>query len=168
MTPLDWTLSVLAAVSAIVSISILLRRNAHRSNFDDREREDCVSDIRAMNTYNSYFMTAIVVFFGFAFGATAGGSGNQLPHSALMMLSVSFLSASAGMFYVPIRKLKSGAAEVTPSSLSAIRSRWVAVIICSQLTVIFCAWGVLNIVIGHIIHDLSRVHPSTLPAIVPG
>ena len=142
----------LATLTVLASLAVLLRREAYRTDFDERLRDDYVGDIRAMNTYNSYFMTAIVVFFGFAFGATNGGSQNDLPHSALMMLSLAFVAASAALYYVPVRKI-SGANPNDRAPIRAIHSRWLAVIICSQLTVILCVFGVLTIVGGHFLSD---------------
>jgi hypothetical protein len=156
MNGVEWTFSLLGITVSVTSVAILLMRDAHREEFDERSRDDYVGDIRAMNTYNSYFMTAIVVFFGFVFGATSGGRNNDIPHSALTMLSLAFVAAASAMYYVPVRKTSSTTDSNDRNQRRGIHGRWLAAIICSQLTVILCVFGVLNIVVSHFASDRAR------------
>ena len=101
----------------------------------ERDFDYCVADIRAMNTYNSYMLTAILVFFGFVLD----GGWVLLPECALELLLFAFGFASAAIFFIPVKKPP----YLEPSS--GILRLWIYTLILSQTTVIFTVTAVAYI-----------------------
>ncbi len=104
----------------------------YRVQKDVRDFEYCIQDIRALNTYNSYFLAALVVFFGLVMekGATI------VPKSSLLLLALAFVTASASIFFIPLKKPEKG-----PGSA---RGLWLYTLLLQQLTVILTVLGVLS------------------------
>lgn len=119
---------------ALLVFNVMRWKTIWRS--DDRDWNDCVGDIRAMNTYNSYFMGGIMVFVGLVTGAS--NDLTALPVTAFIMLITAFLFAASAIFFFPIRKKGT---EAT----SGMRIRWFWVLYPSQCTVLFSTGGFVNI-----------------------
>ena len=54
----------IASAGCIVSLTYTSLHWYFRIRYDARDFECIIADIRAMNTYNSYFLAATLVFFG--------------------------------------------------------------------------------------------------------
>lgn len=102
---------------------------------DGRDFEDCIADIRAMNTYNSYFLAGILIFFGLIIekGITF------VPKSSLYLLIFAFISASLAIIFIPLKKPFYGAGKA--------KYLWLHTLIFTQFTVVLTAVGVLNAII---------------------
>jgi len=89
-----------------------------------------------MNTYNSYFLAAMFVFFGLIIekGVTL------IPKSSLGLLVLAFFSASASIFFIPLKKY-SGYDQCSARRL------WLYTLVLSQFTVILTVVGVLSAII---------------------
>lgn len=105
---------------------------------DSRTHEECWGDVRAMNTYNSYFMSAIVVFFGLVVDKGL----DTVPISALIMFLAAFVSASSAIFFFPVQRPRDGA--VSPG----VRRRWFCALVPTQWTVILGTGAVVNIAVS--------------------
>lgn len=97
---------------------------------ETREYDELVGDIRAMNQYSSYFLSAIIVLFGVTFETGA----RVLPDTALVLYAATMVTAAAAIFFIPIEK---GGAE-------RARRLWLAKLIPSQWTVILAVIGTLD------------------------
>jgi hypothetical protein len=137
---LDNTLLTIAVGLCLLSFVWSLLR-AQQIGTDARSYEDCVQDLRAMNTYNSYFISAIIVFLGVALDKGL----EKLPKPVLMMLLAAFCFATFSMFFFPVQKPQ---APTTVSS--AIRMRWLLALIPTQWTVIMVTCAVINILLPHL------------------
>jgi uncharacterized membrane protein len=119
--------------------SWVIRRGA-----DNRTYEDFIRDIGEINHNNSYFVGAILIFFGFAF--TRG----ELPHVALGLLLVAFIFGSVSLFFFPVVKPASSASSSVRPSLRWVRRFWLFKVVTSQCCVIFAVFGIYNAMIDQI------------------
>ena len=108
-------------------------------NVGSRNFDYCISDIRAMNTYNSYMLVGTMIFLGFAVEKTPA-----IPNTALFLLLLSFLSASIAIFFYPIQK------PTGNGDSSAARILWLKTLIPTQWTVIFAVFGITYAVISRV------------------
>lgn len=91
-----------------------------------------------MNTYNSYFLAAIMIFIGFAIDKGT----DVLPGSALVIFLLAFIFAAFAIFFFPLKRPKDG---MTPESM---RRLWLLTLISSQWVVILSAGGIANAVLS--------------------
>lgn len=105
---------------------------------DTRTYDDSVGDIRAMNTYNSYFLAAIVIFLGVTQDQPLFGG---VPSVSLVLMAAALLSAAVALFYIPSKK---PAHEGAPTNVKRI---WLAKLLPTQWTVILAVSGVLSSVV---------------------
>lgn len=108
---------------------------------DARSYDDCIQDLRAMNTYNSYFISAIIVFLGLALDKGL----EKLPQSALLMFLAAFCFAALSMFFFPVRKPHDPA-----MASSGIRVRWMVSLIPTQWTIILVTCAAINTLVPHL------------------
>jgi hypothetical protein len=108
---------------------------------DHRVHRDYINDVRAMNRYNSYFVGAIVIFFGLFFNRTAAA----LPNTGVVLLLLGFLSGALSLFFFPFKM-----PPETEASVGHIRGYWIFKVVASQCTVIFTALGITNAVVHKI------------------
>lgn|GEM_PF-1485605 len=141
MKSTDMILLIIAIGACGFSYVLTHRHWVKRVKADVRSFDCCIGDIRAMNTYNSYFMAAIVIFLGF----TLGNGTEILPKSCLGMLLSAFLFAATSMFFIPLEKPTGD-----ESSLSAKRY-WLFVVVLSQWVVILCVLGIVNAVLPRLL-----------------
>lgn len=132
----DTILSVIALGSCIFSITWTFRYWIKRIKTDTRSFDDCINDIRAMNTYNSYFLAAIIVFFGFTVNKSV-----VLPKSSLIMLLAAFIFAAFSIFFIPLRK------SAADSGAASAKALWLYTLLLSQLVVILCVFGIVNVIL---------------------
>ncbi len=109
-----------------------------RMDFVNRNFDYCVNDIRTMNTYNSYFLAAIMIFIGFAIDKGT----DVLPASALVIFLLAFIFAAFAIFFFPLKRSKDG---MTPESM---RRLWLLTLVSSQWVVILSAGGIANAVLS--------------------
>jgi len=127
------------AVIACICSAFLSARHWHKCVYTDcRTFDDCINDIRAMNTYNSYFFSAIVIFFGFTIGE---GKDIVSTSSAIMLLSA-FVFASCAIFFIPFKK------SINNNDVASknIKWLWLYTLLLSQWTVISCVFGVISVI----------------------
>ena len=144
-TLLDSILIEISIVLCVTSLAFDIWRWFRCIKTDQRTYDDCVNDIRAMNTYNSYFIAAIIIFFGLV----ADKGAHSLPISALIMFLASFLCAASAMFFFPIQKTASSATN------PAVRKRWLLVLIPSQWTIVLFTCGLLDVAITLLLQGKS-------------
>jgi hypothetical protein len=104
---------------------------------DARDFKSIIEDIRAMNTYNSYFFAGILLFFGLIIGKGL----TDVPKSSLDLLLLAFLFASASIFFIPLKKPQD------KQPIDNAKRLWLSNLILSQFTVILTVLGVLNAII---------------------
>lgn len=129
----------LAMVSCMVSAGWAVWRWRRNIRDDARTYDDHVGDIRAMNTYNSYFLAGILVFLGLALERAA----QAVPTTAIVLLLLAFTSASVSIFYVPLDR-RAGHEPVNPRG----RIIWLVKLIATNWTVIFSFLGVVRVAMG--------------------
>ena len=131
MDRIIWIAVMLCGISAMFSTVYWKLK----IKFDARDFPVCIDDIRAMNTYNSYFLAGILIFFGLIIekGITF------VPKSSLYLLIFAFISASLAIIFIPVKKPSSGAGKA--------KYLWLYTLIFTQFTVILTAVGVLNVII---------------------
>lgn len=127
----------IAVAGCVVSLIYTSLHWYFRVRNDARDFEYIITDIRAMNTYNSYFLAAILVFFGLIIEK---GITTIVPKSSLVLLTFAFLFASASIFFIPMKKPQDRADKATNA-----RKLWLYTLILSQFTVILTVLGVLGI-----------------------
>ena len=89
-----------------------------------------------MNTYNSYFFAAGLVFFGLIIDKGIG----IVPKSSVVLLIFAFLTASAAIFFIPLKKTSN-------KNCPAAKKLWLYTLLLSQFTVILTVVGVLSAVV---------------------
>ena len=141
MSSIDMILSIIAIGACMFSAICSLRYWNNKIKPDIRSFDECMNDIRAMNTYNSYFLTAIIIFFGF----TIDEGVDILPKSSLFMLLIAFICASLAIFFIPLAKTKFDECEKNAKTL------WIYTLLPSQWTVILCAFGITNAVMSKLL-----------------
>jgi hypothetical protein len=124
---------VIAGLLSLLSLVVSLWRFKGICS-DRRSFDDYVQEIRAMNTYNSYFISAIIVFLALVLDKGM----DKLPHGSLNMLLIALFCSAFSVFFFPIRKPRPGAPSL------GIRIRWVCVLIPAQWTVILVTCAALN------------------------
>ena len=105
-----------------------------------RSFDYCISDIRAMNTYNSYMLVGTMIFLGFAVEKIP----TIIPNIALVLILCSFLSASIAIFFIPLHKPDDASEPL------AARRLWLCTLIPTQWTVIFAVLGITNAVVSRV------------------
>jgi len=126
-----WEAYVLCCISATYTTLHWVFKVRH----DSRSFDYCIRDIRALNTYNNYFMAAILVFLGLVlkeFGA--------VPKASLFLFLSAFISACFSLFFIPLEKPEKG------EGVGRAKQLWLYTLIFSQFTVILTAAGVLSAV----------------------
>ncbi|MEE8167626.1 MAG: hypothetical protein V3T58_01990 [Candidatus Hydrothermarchaeales archaeon] len=137
MSSIDMILSTIAIGTCIFSASWTYRYWIKKIKTDSRSFDECINDIRAMNTYNSYFLAAIIVFLGF----TIDKGIDILPKSSLIMLLAALVFAAFAIFFIPLEKPK-GADGATN-----VKTLWLFTLVPSQWVVILCVFGIVNAVL---------------------
>jgi hypothetical protein len=136
---------ILASTSAVVvALGTLLYWFLHGEDDDTRSYDEYVGDIRAMNSYNSYFVGAIAIVIGLVV------EGRDLPDAALILLLLAFGCGSGSMFFFPItRPIKSSNPSRTrvASHSKFPRNWWLSKIVLSQWTVVFSVFGICDVVV---------------------
>lgn len=131
MTDLDIALAAAAVAGCAASLFSTLRYWNRCTPDDKRADEHYIEDIRALNTYNSYFLTAILIILGFTFE-----QGAKLPTTALILFLAALLAAGSGIFFFPVRR-----------ESHLIRRLWLWKLIPSQWTVILSLAGAIGVVL---------------------
>lgn len=139
MSSIDAILSIIAISTCMLSLIWTSRYWAKKIKTDIRSFDECVNDIRAMNTYNSYFLASIIIFLGF----TIDKGIDILPKSSLIMLLAAFVFAAFAIFFIPLEKRKRKRA----GDLTNVKTLWLFTLVPSQWTVILCVLGILNAVL---------------------
>jgi hypothetical protein len=137
MTSIDMILSIIAISTCIFSAIWTSRYWVQKIKTDIRSFDECIKDIRAMNTYNSYFLTAIIIFLGF----TIDKGIDILPKSSLIMLLAAFVFAAFAIFFIPLEKPKCDGGSTNAKTL------WLYTLLPSQWVVILCVLGIVNAVL---------------------
>jgi len=101
---------------------------------DKRGFDYCIKELQTMETYNHYLMVAIMVFLGLVIEKDFG----LVPKPSLFLLLSAFLSASVSLFFIPVAMPECGAGNA--------KRLWLWKLICTQITVILTAAGVLSTV----------------------
>ncbi len=125
----------IAVILCVISLTFTTSHWILKIRKDERDFEACIKDIRVMNTYNSYFLAGILIFFGLIIE-----KGVELvPESSLYLLIAAFLFASLAIFFIPLKRPSSGA--------GAAKKLWLYTLIFTQLTVIVTLVGVISAVV---------------------
>ena len=141
MSPIDKILSVIAIIGCLLSSTLTLRWKSRKIKEDGKEFDDYINDIRAMNNYNSYFLSAIMIFFGFIMEKDI----NIVLKSSLIMILVSFVFAAVSLFFFPVIK------KEEPKDLKNIRARWLCALLPSQWVIVLCVLGIINAVLSKLL-----------------
>ena len=141
MSLIDMILSIIAIGTCIFSAIWTSRYWVKKIKTDIRSFDDCINDIRAMNTYNSYFLAAIIIFLGFAIDKDI----DILPKSSLIMVLAAFVFAAFAIFFIPLEKPKSEGGSTN------VKMLWLYTLMPSQWVVILCVLGIVNAVLPKIL-----------------
>ena len=137
-TKTEATIIEIAIILCFVALFVDIYRWFSCLRSDHREFDDYVKDIRAMNTYNSYFLGAIIVFFGLIV---------QQPEpvvsiTVLIMFLAAFVFSGCAIFFHPIPKPEGNKATF------GIICRWFLALIPTQWTVILGTAGFVSLMIS--------------------
>ena len=141
MSSIDMILSIVASGTCLFSAIWSFKYWNNKIKTDIRSFDECIDDIRAMNTYNSYFLTALIIFLGF----TIDEGVDILPKSSLIMLLAAFIFAAFAIFFIPLEKPKCDGGATNAKTL------WIYTLLPSQWTVILCVFGITNIILSKLL-----------------
>ena len=128
---------LVAGLLCLVSVVVTLTRWPDLRS-DGRSYDDCFKDVRAMNTYNSYFLGATIVFFGLV----AGTDSQVVPASALWLFLGAFVCSSVAIFFFPIKK------PIDGGHSAGAKRRWLLALIPTQWTVILGGAAIINVALA--------------------
>ena len=101
---------------------------------DNRTFDDRITDIRAMNVYNSYMLAGLMVFLGLSANGDAAP-----PKLAVYLLLVALCAAGLGILFLPLKNDKG--VDDRPS-----RRLWMKTLLCTQIAVIGTVAGIFRVV----------------------
>jgi hypothetical protein len=133
---------VAVCMAVVVTMVTLLYWLTSGARSDCRSQENYITDIRAMNSYNSYFVGAIAIVIGLV------AEGRILPDAALVLLLVAFWCGSGSLFFFPLPRPGSAAPGSGDGPAPALtKGWWLSKVVLSQLTVVFSVFGISDVVI---------------------
>lgn len=141
-TDLDGLVLEIAVATCLVIFIVDLVRWFTHLQADNRTWNDCWGDVRAMNTYNSYFIGAIIVFFGLVADPDKGLK--TIPITAFIMFLAALVLAACAIFFFPIHKHSGGDAVAS----AGVRRRWLWALIPTQCTIILGTAGITNVALS--------------------
>jgi hypothetical protein len=125
---------LLALLLCAVSFAHTWKRWQATIKNDARTRQDCIDDMRAMNTYNSYVLSAIIVFLGLAFRSAA----QPLPQPVVILAALALVTASFSLYFNPLARYRD------ERNVAAVKQHWLWKLINTQWTLILAILAIVT------------------------
>ena len=138
-----WIEIVLCTATLVYNVGFAWVHWRKGGKLDNRNFEDRIADLRAMNTYNSYMLAGILVFLAFAANPREGIPA--IPTSAAFLVLAALFSAAAAIFFIPLGKPKLDAEDSAPA-----KAVWLQTLVCSHWAVILTVGGITRTVLARI------------------
>ena len=138
-----WIEFALCAATLIYDVGFAWLHWRKNGRPDNRNFEDRIADVRAMNTYNSYMLAGILVFLAFA--ASPSDGATTIPTIASYLMLAALFSTAAAVFFIPLGKPNLGVEDTATAKVV-----WLQTLVCSHWAVVLTVGGITRTVLARI------------------